>query len=186
MLLSSIATIQSGLFAKPTTEGEVVYLQVKHFDDNGTLVGALHPDLKAEDISQKHLLRQGDILFASKGTKIFATEFDSISQPAVASTSFFVIRLNEGLSATILPGYLVCYLNNPTTQTLLKSKAIGTSLVSISKSVLDELNIPIPDVNKQLAILNIARLRTKEKELQSQISKLKDKQIQQLIFKFIS
>lgn len=185
MILSSIATIQSGLFAKPTTEGEVVYLQVKHFDDHGTLVGALHPDLKAEDISQKHLLRQGDILFASKGTKIFATEFDSISQPAVASTSFFVIRLNEGLSETILPGYLVCYLNNPTTQALLKSKAIGTSLVSISKSVLDELEIPIPDLSKQLAILKITRLRNTERKLQRRINELKDKQIQKLIIKFI-
>ncbi|MBK9248662.1 MAG: restriction endonuclease subunit S [Ignavibacteria bacterium] len=186
MILSQIATIQTGLFAKPIADGEVVYLQVKHFDDNGMLVGNLHPDLKEEDISQKHLLRQGDILFASKGSKIFATEFDNISQPAVASTSFFVIRQKEEFRETILPEFLVWYLNNPTTQTLLKSKAIGTSLVSISKSVLDELDIPIPEMKKQHAILKIARLRNKEKVLQLRINELKEKQIQQLIIKSIS
>ena len=69
--LLHIASIQTGFFAKPIATGEVVYLQAKHFDENGQLVGALHLDLKAEGISEKHLLRHGDIFVCSKGNKEF-------------------------------------------------------------------------------------------------------------------
>ena len=70
--LKHISFIQTGVFAKPVKEGQIVYLQSKHFDENGILKTSLYPDLKAEDISEKHLLNNGDIIFAAKGTKNFA------------------------------------------------------------------------------------------------------------------
>ncbi|MFM8833572.1 MAG: restriction endonuclease subunit S [Cytophagales bacterium] len=70
---------------------------------------------------------------------------------------------------------------NPTTQKLLKEQAIGTSIPSISKTVLEELEIPIPSLEKQNAILTIAHLRNTEKDLKHQIEVLREKQIQQTI-----
>jgi len=93
--LRHIASVQTGIFAKPIPEGQIVYLQAKHFNENGQLVSSLHPDLQVENISGKHLLQHGDVLFAAKGKKNFATWYESKNLPAVASTSFFVIRLNE-------------------------------------------------------------------------------------------
>jgi hypothetical protein len=63
--LKHIASIQTGFFAKPKTNGEVVYLQAKYFNEAGELISTFHPDLKADDISEKHLLRHGDVLFAA-------------------------------------------------------------------------------------------------------------------------
>jgi len=138
------------------------------------------------------LLRQGDVLFASKGTKNFAALFESLpigqagkKQPAVASTSFFVIRMQENFSNKILPEFLVWLINHPTAQKFLKGKAIGTSIVSISKSVLEELEIPIPDLQTQKAILKINQLHNKEKSLNQQIQTLREKQIQQQIINAI-
>jgi hypothetical protein len=71
-LIKDITNIQTGLFAKPAGIGELVYLQSKHFDEYGQLHSDLHPDLAAEGISEKHLLKDGDVLFAAKGTKNFA------------------------------------------------------------------------------------------------------------------
>lgn len=174
--LAHIATIQTGVFAKPSQKGEIVYLQAKHFNENGELGETLYPDLNNEGRLDKHLLKNGDVLFAAKGTKNFAAWYESDNLPAVASTSFFVIRLNE---EKILPGYLTWFLNHPNTQLLLKGQARGTSMASISKAVLSDLEIPIPAISKQELILNIYKLRNKEKKLKQQIENLREKQIQQ-------
>ena len=130
--LKDITNIQTGLFAKPAGIGELVYLQAKHFDEFGKLLSGLHPDIQVEGISEKHLLKDGDVLFSAKGTKNFAAVFENHNEPSVASTSFFVIRPTDN---KVLPQFLAWFLNNPTTQTLLKAQAIGTSIPSISKQV---------------------------------------------------
>lgn len=181
-LIKDITSIQTGLFAKPAGIGELVYLQSKHFDEYGQLLSTLQPDLMAEGISEKHLLKDGDVLFAAKGTKNFAAVFENFNEPSVASTSFFVIRPTDN---KVLPQFLAWFLNNHTTQTLLKSQAIGTSIPSISKQVLENLEMPVPDIKTQKAIIEISKLRNKEKSLKQKIETLSEKQIQQQIINAI-
>jgi restriction endonuclease S subunit len=182
-LIKNITNIQTGLFAKPAGIGEIVYLQSKHFDEYGQLHSVLHPDLLAEGISEKHLLKDGDVLFAAKGTKNFAAVFENHNEPSVASTSFFVIRPTD---KKVLPQYLAWFLNNYNTQTLLKGQAIGTSIPSISKQVLENLEIPVPEIKTQKAIVEISKLRNKEKSLKRKIETLREKQIQQQIIQAIN
>ena len=182
-LIKHITNIQTGLFAKPSDFGKLVYLQSKHFDENGELLRELHPDLMPEGISEKHLLKDGDVLFAAKGTKNFAAVFENHNEPAVASTSFFVIRLIE---KNVLPDYLAWLLNNHSTQTLLKKQAIGSSIPSISKHVLENLEIAIPSIETQKAILQITKLRNKEKSLKQEIEVLRDKKINQQLIQAIN
>lgn len=177
-----ITSIQTGIFAKPAETGEIVYLQAKHFDENGQFAAKLQADLSANGISDKHLLKDGDVLFAAKGTKNFAAAYEQHNQPAVASTSFFVLRLK---TQNILPEFLAWFLNHPNTLTLLKSQAIGTSIPSISKQVLESLEIKIPTIETQQTILKIANLRKQEKVIKQQIEILTDKQIQQQIINAI-
>lgn len=181
-LLKNIATIQTGVFAKPAHNGDIVYLQARHFDENGLLLGDLYPDIMADDISEKHILKTGDVLFAAKGTKNFAAVFEDHNPPSVASTSFFVIRI---LNEVVLPQYLAWYLNNPDTQQFLKNLARGTSIASISKAVLDDLEIFIPDFKIQELILKITQLRNTEKGLKKEIEILREKHINQLIINAI-
>ena len=181
--IKDITNIQTELYAKPAGIGELVYLQSKHFDEYGQLHSVLHPDLVAKSILKKHLLIDGDVLFAAKGTKNFAAVFENHNEPSVASTSFFVIRpTNE----KVLPQYLAWFLNNHTTQTLLKSQAIGTSIPSISKQVLENLEITVPGLETQKAILQITKLRNKEKSLKQKIETLKDIKINQQLLQAIN
>lgn len=177
-LIKDITNIQTGLFAKPSGIGNVVYLQSKHFDEYGQLHSVLHPDLMAEGISEKHLLKNGDVLFAAKGTKNFAAVFENHNEAAVASTSFFVIRLTD---KKLLPEYLAWFLNSHITQTILKGQAIGTSMPSISKQVLENMEITIPGIETQKVILQITKLHYKEKTLKHKIETLREKLIQQQI-----
>jgi restriction endonuclease S subunit len=179
--LHNISSIKTGVFARTVTKGEAVYLKSQHFDEYGQLRRKLHADLYINDVIENHLLRPGDVLFSAKGTKNYAALYESQNPFAVASTSFFVIRLIEN-SHRVLPEYLHWFLNHPTTQKILKSQAIGSSTASISKAVLDELEIYIPDLQTQAVILKINQLRKSEKKLREQIEILREKQIQQQIF----
>jgi restriction endonuclease S subunit len=181
-LIKDITNIQTGLFAKPMGEGDVIYLQVKHFDEDGKLQSDLHGDLLSAYISEKHLLKDGDVLFAAKGTKNFAAVFENHNEPSVASTSFFVIKPTD---KKLLPQYLAWVLNSHTTQTLLKGQAIGTSIPSISKQVLENLEIAVPSIETQKAILQITKLRNMEKSLKQKIETLREKLIQQQIINAI-
>jgi len=181
--LGHITTIQTGFFGKTVAEGEIVYLQARNFDENGKLISTLHPELMADDVTEKHLLRPGDVLFVAKGTKNSAAVYESHNPPAVASTSFFVLRL---FNEDILPEFLAWFMNHPNTQKLLKGNAIGSSMVSISKAALEKLEISMPDVQTQRAILNIMQLRNTEKKLKQQIENLREKQIQQQVMKAIN
>lgn len=180
--LGNIASIQTGLFSKTVSDGEIVYLQVKHFDENGILQKALHPDLKEDTVTDRHLLWDKDILFAAKGTKNFAALYEQSDFPCVASTTFFVIRLSD---RKVLPEYLVWFMNQPHTQKILKSGAIGSSIVSISKSVLEKIEVPIPSIQIQKNILKIVALRNKEKCIKSRIEQLRTQQIQHQINQLI-
>ena len=61
--LKHIASIQTGVFARPSTSGNILYLQARDFDDLGNLQEQVFPELKSEDINDKHLLKYKDILF---------------------------------------------------------------------------------------------------------------------------
>ena len=176
--LKHIATIQTGIFAKTVSEGDVVYLQARHFDEHGEVSAILHPDLKEDNLTGKHLLREGDVLFAAKGTRNFAAVYENHNQPAVASTTFFVIRL---LSDIVLPQYLAWLLNNPTSQSFLKRNALGSAMASLPKAVLDELEIVVPSLHLQRCILEITRLEKKEKSILLKIAELRQTQIQKHI-----
>lgn len=178
--LKNISNIQTGLFAKPQADGDVVYLQPKYYTDSGDLTTVLMPDLNSSGISEKHLLKPGDILFAAKGSKNFAACFEKHNLPAVASTSFFVIRLTN---QKVLSEYLTWFLNHPNTQQFLKGYAHGTAMVSISKSVLEDINISIPSIEMQKRILKIASYRKQELALKKQMEDLQEKYLQSLLFK---
>lgn len=112
----------------------------------------------------------------AKGFRNVAIVYSEYMGPAVASSSFFVIRVN---SQQALPGYVAWFINHPNSQKILKAKAKGTSLPSISISALADLEIDLPDMKIQQEILLIQDLRNKEKQLISEIEALKEQHIQQ-------
>jgi restriction endonuclease S subunit len=177
--LKNIANIQTGVFAKPVAKGDVAYLQPKYFDELGKLITKLEPDLNSVGISKNHILKQGDVLFAAKGSKNFAAQFDLKDMSAAASTSFFVIRIFE---KNILPEYLTWYLNHPTTMKFLKAFARGTSIASISKEVLNDLEIIIPSLEKQHLIFKIDDLRSAERQITMRLLSLKQALNQQQLY----
>ena len=101
-----IAIITSGTFLKPSPEAEIKYLQAKHFSRDGNYLDSAFNELLLTDRSRKHLLKNGDILFSSKGMINFATVYNENMGLAIASSTFSVIKLKTN---DFLPEYIKWY-----------------------------------------------------------------------------
>jgi restriction endonuclease S subunit len=143
-----------------------LYLQQSDFDGNGELRNTTQPTIIVAN--QKHLLTAGDLLLASKGNNNMCVIVPGIEQKCVASPSFLVIRLHD--KCAILPEFVAWYLNLPTVQNTLAAQARGTSIMSISKATLGELEIPIPPIERQKKYIELSKLQKREQELYKTIA----------------
>lgn len=175
--IKDIAKIQTGVYTRTSQNGNAVYLQMRYFNEQGELSSPTEPDLIIDKHLTRHLLKEGDVLFAAKGVKNFAAIFNASIGPAVASSSFFVIKVKQG----ILPEYLAWFLNHPRNQKKLKAGAKGTAMPSITLHSLAEIDINIPDLKTQRTILKIDRLRVQEKNIMYELTLLKDRLLENKI-----
>ena len=113
--------------------------------------------------------------------KNFAAIYEERNGLCVASSIFMVIRINSDFKKKISPEFLAWTINSPSTQLWLKNNAIGSALQSISKVTLLEMEVAVPTIEKQNAILKINSLRKLERSIQKQLSDLKEQYIQQLL-----
>jgi restriction endonuclease S subunit len=179
--LQDIATIHTGMYSKFGQSGSAVYLQVNFFNEHGDLEKHIKPNLVLDKKSAHHLLQDGDVLFAAKGAKNFAAVYETHNGPCVASSTFLVIRIKPEVKHEIQPKFLAWYINHPNTQQWLKSKAIGSSLPSISKGALMEMEIMIPSIEKQNSIEKLNGLKKLETSIQKQLLDLREQYIQQIL-----
>lgn len=166
------------MFAKTSPNPDALYLQQSDFDGNGELRKTAQPTIAVDN--PKHLLAAGDLLLASKGNNNICVIIPEIEQKCVASPSFLVIRLHD--KSAILPEFVAWYLNLPTIQNTLAAQARGTSIMSISKMALGELEIPIPSIDKQKKYIELSKLQKREQELYKAIA---EKRKQLLEYKMI-
>lgn len=180
--LSQLATIQSGVYCKAANEGDTVYLQARHFNEEGRLTEELLPEVDSSEIGQHHLLQAGDVLFAAKGSKNFAAFYEIHNARAVASTTFFVIRLFD---ARLDPAYLCWWLNSEPILKKLADKAKGTNVPAIAKANLEVLTPPLPPLEKQHLILNVVQLNRRATLIEERLLRLRERKIQMQLDKTI-
>lgn len=154
--LNEIATIRTGVFLKPSDNGDVAFIQPKYFDEHGVLITSLEPDVNSINISEKHFLVEGDVLYAAKGRKNFAYKISSVKDRCVASTSFFIISVEDD---QVLPDFITWFLNQKHVNKMITSMARGSAIRSIPKEVLANLSIPIANRKKQEIIIKLENLK---------------------------
>ena len=148
--------------------GEIRYLQMSDFDDSGLIINN-QPAVFVETAdlnTERQLLQAGDILLPAKGGRNMAFYIEESYLPAVASSSFFVVRLQTTL---IDARFLMLYLNQPSTQVKIKSMISTTATVPVLNKK-DFLNLPVPIVPmaQQHKIIHLHRLHQQERQLTMQ------------------
>ena len=173
--VSEIAEVFSGVYLQAEPYGEVTYLQVKDLLSESPEKTASKVTLSPKN--ERYLLEKGDLLFAGKGTTYLCKVFD-LDIPAIASTTLYIIRLT---SKDILPEYLCWYLNQPSVMAMIKAQQVGTGTPLIHKQVVEDFEIPVPDLETQQRIVELAKLQVKEKELYQAIAEKRQLITNQLI-----
>lgn len=182
--IKDIGRITSGLYAKSVAGGDVYCLQGRDFNSYRQLIGNVKPTAFKDATIEKHFLDHGDVLIAVKGFDYFAFTYKNEVTPAVASSMFMVLRHIDTSKA--LPDFVTWYINHPYTQSYLSTAAKGTSIQSINKKTIEHLKIPLPSIKKQHLIVEAALLLKEERAIGEALRILKDKLINQQLYKAIT
>ena len=173
--LCQIAEIQSGIYIKGISNGDVSCLQVKDLLIDSPEITAMKTNYTKK--IDRYLLKKGDILFACKGTTYLCKVFD-YDIHAVASTTLYSIRLHTCITT---PEYLCWYMNHPTIAAAINNERMGTGSPLIRKEVIENLEIIIPNIETQEKIIEISKLQKRENELVKLIQQKKTQLTNQLI-----
>jgi hypothetical protein len=117
----------------------------------------------------RHLIREGDLLFQSRGSRHPAmVAADEVR--AIAGSGVHVIRVDP---AVIVPQYLCWWINHPSTQRkLVADIARGSNVPFVSKGDLERFELPVPPIAVQRQIVEVDRLRTRERVLRTRLESL--------------
>lgn len=163
--LGDISLIQIGYSFRgrleAETSGAVAFIQMKDLVADVVEPGGL-VRIDMERPREHHLARVGDLVFRSRGvTNTCAILLDDPGE-AVVSAPLFRIRVTD---RQLLPQYLNWYINQPPAQAFLASHAKGTAQQMISKDALENLEVFIPPLERQKAIIGVAALADQEQNL---------------------
>jgi hypothetical protein len=112
---------------------------------------------------QRYRLFHGDVVFRSRGEWTTAAAImEPPADPLIAIMPVFILRpKTPGLD----PRYLAWAINEPAGQRSLDEKAQGGGLRMVAKSVLETLEIALPDIQSQRRIVELADLARIERDL---------------------
>lgn len=97
-----------------------------------------------------YLLQEGDVLLPARGTAIRTAVFHTQSYPCIASSNLIVIRPDSKILDST---YLKIFLDSPIGNKLISSAQQGTTVMNISYRDLKILEVPIPSLDTQKAVV---------------------------------
>jgi len=173
MELKKIAKIQSGYINRgkiePRDDGPCLLLQAKDIDADNLSCRAeslvrFTPKLSSKD----WYLKSDDILFMARGTRNFSILIDKLPDNVLAAACFFIVRISD---LEILPDYLCWYLNqSPVKQYLKCFSGRAVHMPVVRRAVLESIDIPLPSMDLQKRVADIAALMTKEQNLYKELA----------------
>lgn len=167
MLLTNVCTIHTGYTARgrlePAAVGGVLAIQLRDISTNGLVDPARLIRVQLEGLADRYFVRAGDVLFRSRGERNTASALDGrLREPALAVLPLMVLRPNREV---ITPEYLAWAINQPPVQRHFDLAARGTNIRMIPRSSLDGLELDVPDIKTQEAIVALDALAEREREL---------------------
>jgi hypothetical protein len=171
--LADVADVRTGFpFRGKVMEdpsGKLAVVQMKDISDAGLLEASEYLRINEEPAHSRHLLKQGDVLLQSRGTKFPAGVVDT-EVHGIAALGLHVIRPGERL----LPTYLAWVLNHPVSREAIRGVARGSYIPFLSKGDLADLKIPVPPIQTQHQIVEVARLEREAARIAAQLQVLRD------------
>lgn len=163
-----IESIKYGPHIKTEMKGDVRYLKGNHFDIDSELTLFSDSYVEVDEADKKVMLEENDVILAAKGFRNFAWKYSSDFGACVASSLFYVIKLNQKI---INADYFTMVINSPRVQHKLKNIGLGATIPSIPKNELLRIEIAVPTMDKQLKAVEIHNLVNKQIRIERDILK---------------
>lgn len=153
--------------------GDIGVIQMRNVDPE---TGVDWPSVSRVDLPPARkieILNPGDVIFSTRGTRTYAVALGTAPFPAVCSPHFFVLRIRGG---GVEPRFLAWQINQAPAQEYLQREATGSHILNIRREVMERLEIAIPPLARQAAIVAFAEEATREKRLLSAL--IENRQLQ--------
>jgi restriction endonuclease S subunit len=165
-ILSDLALTKTGLTIRDNIKlqrGEpITVLQPKDIIDGALSGDPLGIDYSSVKSIGNHFLEKGDLLIANKGVKFATFMYNDEFNRCIASASFFVVRTYK---EKCTPRFLQWYLEQEPAKEYMKLYSVTATIPSLTKSALDLLPVPLPDLTVQQKIGYLVEIFDKEQAL---------------------
>ena len=172
--LKDIATVSSGVTFRSRIEasrdGDVRVIQMKDLgDDNFVhLSESIHID--RAKLRPNQLARSGDIIFRSRGQTNTAALLNEDAENTIVAAPLFRVRPDI---QKVVPEFLLWWINQLSSQAYLASRSKGTMVQMVSKQGLEDLEVNLPSLEKQVKIADFFSLSMREQQLLEEIKNRK-------------
>lgn len=175
-LLDTLTEIRAGVSlrgrdaTRPVPGGSLHFIRIGDVSAEGQIAATdIIKISPAEDISPDLLLRPGDVLVAARGTRNTAAVYELALPQAIAGAQFFILRPNT----SILPAYLAWFLRSEPVRQHFDSHRKGSYIQLIRRSDLTGIEVPLPPLEEQRQIVEIAALIEQERVLSERLCTLR-------------
>lgn len=174
MRLDQVCEIQSGFTARGKLDQSPVgipALQLRDLTESDDWESIVPARFDFGDVKHRYFAGSGDVLFRSRGANNTASAIpEGWQHLAVVILPLMLLKPDERL---IRPAFLAWSINSADAQRRLEKSIQGTALRMVPRNALAELEIDVPDLSTQDAILEAATLATRARDLEAQSAQLR-------------
>lgn len=181
--VKNLATVQTGYSFRSGLDtdegGELSVIQMKDLlSDNSVECGDLMK-ISMPEVKTHHLVQKGDLVFRSRG--LITSSAIVLGDPGLAVVAAPLLKIRVKDTHKILPEYLNWFLSQRDARAFFTSQATGTAQKMIGKEVIEDLDVFLPQLSTQKAIIQLAALSEREVGLLRAISDKKAQYVSTLL-----
>jgi len=174
--LKEICEVRSGYTMRQGIDqyepGEIKVIHARHLADiNNTTLPSI------DKLSSDHYITDGDILLSAKGS-FAAIVFSKSIGKAIATSSIMILRPKD---KSISSEYIATYLNSSTGQSNLQQISSGAYIKTLTKSELENLEIPILSPHAQEVLVKLSKNITDQKNINNKKYEVHQKLLNSII-----
>ena len=177
--VKELATVQMGYSFRSRLEavedGGVAVIQMKDLRDDNTVDCGDLAMISMNDVKRHHLAQRSDLIFRTRG--LLSTSAILLDDPGQAVVAAPLLRIRVIEPQAVLPEYLNWYISQRDAQIFLAGRARGTAQRMIGKQAIEELEVVLPTLEKQKAIVELASLVAREQDLLQSVAEKREQYI---------
>jgi len=168
--LKDIANVLSGVSVHETKDGSARFMRLSDLSD---VKAGRRPVLAtgaAPAVARALTIEEGDLIVGARGTATDVCLANGAVFGAFISLDLYLVRPDR---AKVNPQYLVAFLELPATQALFAGGRQGSSLARLPKDALEKTRVPVPPMQSQILIAELALSFEDETKLLKKLTDLR-------------